>query len=125
MIQIKRVYEPVAKADGQRFLIDRLWPRGIKKESLHFVAWLKGVAPSEELRQWFNHDPAKWHEFQQRYCVELEANSEALQPLLEATAKGNLTLLYSAHDIEHNNAIVLKAYLEKHIRKMRVKPPKI
>ncbi len=116
MIQIKSAYEPIAKSDGQRFLVDRLLPRGIKKESLHFVAWLKGVAPSEKLRQWFNHDPAKWHEFQQRYCVELDANPEALQPLLEAAAKGNLTLLYSAHDIEHNNAIVLKAYLERHLK---------
>ncbi len=116
MIQIKRAYEPAAKSDGQRFLVDRLWPRGIKKESLHFVAWLKEVAPSTELRQWFNHDPAKWHEFQERYRAELEANREALQPLLEAAAKGNLTLLYSAHDIEHNDAIVLKAYLEKHLK---------
>jgi len=115
MIQIKRAYEPVAQSDGQRFLVDRLWPRGIKKESLHFVAWLKRAAPSENLRHWFDHDPAKWHEFQRRYCMELDANPEALQPLLEAAAKGNLTLLYSAHDLEHNNAIVLKAYLEKHL----------
>jgi uncharacterized protein YeaO (DUF488 family) len=113
MILIKRAYEPAAKSDGQRFLVDRLWPRGIKKESLHFIAWLKDVAPSQKLRQWFNHDPAKWHEFQQRYNKELDGNAAALQPLLEAAAKGNLTLLYSAHDIAHNNAIVLKAYLEK------------
>lgn len=116
MIKIKRVYESGAKSDGQRFLVDRLWPRGIKKESLHVVAWLKGVAPSEKLRQWFGHDPAKWHEFHRRYCVELDANPVALQPLLEAAAKGNLTLLYSAHDPEHNNAIVLKAYLEMHLK---------
>ena len=116
MIQIKRVYEPVAKTDGQRFLIDRLWPRGIKKESLHLVAWLKEVAPSAKLRQWFNHDPAKWHEFQQRYSAELDANSEPLQPLLDAAERGSLTLLYSAHDIDHNNAVILKAYLDKRLK---------
>jgi uncharacterized protein YeaO (DUF488 family) len=116
MIQIKRVYEPFAKCDGQRFLVDRLWPRGIKKESLHMEAWIKEAAPSEKLRQWFDHDRAKWHEFQHRYCVELDANPEPLQPLLEAAAKGNLTLLYSSHDIEHNNAVILKVYLEKQLK---------
>jgi len=115
MIQIKRAYEPVAKSDGQRILVDRLWPRGIKKESLHFVAWLKEVAPSEKLRKWFNHDLARWDEFQHRYCLELGEHPESLQPLLAAAGKGNLTLLYSAHDIEHNNAVVLKSHLEKQL----------
>jgi uncharacterized protein YeaO (DUF488 family) len=115
MIQIKRVYEPVAKSDGQRFLVDRLWPRGIKKEALHLAAWTKDVAPSDELRHWFDHDVAKWKEFQQRYRVELDAKPETWQPLLKAAEKGTVTLLYSAHDIEHNNAIVAKSYLDQKI----------
>ena len=118
MIQIKRVYEPEAKSDGQRFLVERLWPRGVKKAELPMVGWLKEVAPGTELRQWFNHDPLKWKEFQKRYGAELKAKPETWQPLLAAAKKGNLTLLFSAHDLEHNNAIVLKSFLEK-----RIKPP--
>ncbi|MGH7953417.1 MAG: DUF488 domain-containing protein [Limisphaerales bacterium] len=76
MIQIKRVYAPAAKSDGKRFLVERLWPRGIKKEALHMTAWLKEVAPSNELRQWFNHDPTKWKEFQRRYRAELNGKPE-------------------------------------------------
>ena len=115
MIQIKRVYEPAAKADGQRFLVERLWPRGIKKEALALNGWQKEVAPSHELRKWFNHDPAKWKEFQRRYRAELDARPETWQPLLEAARAGNLTLLFSARDTEHNNAIVLKAFLEERL----------
>ena len=116
MIQIKRVYEPEAKSDGQRFLVERLWPRGVKKTKLPMVAWLKEVAPGTELRQWFNHDPLKWKEFQKRYGAELNARPETWQPLLAAAKKGNLTLLFSAHDLEHNNAVVLKSFLEKRIK---------
>jgi uncharacterized protein YeaO (DUF488 family) len=105
-IQIKRVYEPIAKEDGARFLIERLWPRGMKKEA----------APSGDLRRWFNHDPAKWKEFRRRYRAELAKNPAASEPLLDPAKQGNITLLYSAHDTEHNNAVVLKLYLEKRLR---------
>ncbi len=113
MIQVKRVYEPASSRDGKRFLVERLWPRGMKKENLKMDSWLKDVAPSDELRRWFAHDPAKWTEFQRRYRVELRARTDALKPLIDAAGRGSVTLLYSAHDVEHNNAIVLKSYLEK------------
>jgi uncharacterized protein YeaO (DUF488 family) len=113
MIQIKRVYDPPAKEDGARFLVERLWPRGMKKEALHMDAWFKDVAPSDDLRRWFSHDPVKWQEFQRRYRAELADNLAARQPLLDAARQGNITLLFSAHDREHNNAVVLKSYLEE------------
>jgi uncharacterized protein YeaO (DUF488 family) len=113
MIRIKRVYDPPAKEDGSRFLVERLWPRGMKKEALPMTAWAKEVAPSTELRQWFSHDPAKWKEFQRRYRAELAGNRAACQSLFDAAAQGNVTLLYSAHDTEHNSALVLKSYLEE------------
>jgi uncharacterized protein YeaO (DUF488 family) len=115
MIRIKRAYDPPAKEDGARFLVDRLWPRGIKKGALHMAAWYKEAAPSNELRHWFGHEPDKWKEFQRRYRVELTANRSACQPLLDAAEQGDVTLLYSAHDAEHNNALVLKAYLEERL----------
>lgn len=113
MIQIKRAYDPPAKADGSRILVERLWPRGIKKEALKMDAWLKAVAPSTELRKWFNHDPANWPEFQRRYQEELGQHSEAWQPILDAAARGKVTLLFSSHEAEHNNVVALKSYLEK------------
>ncbi len=113
MIKVKRVYDPPDSSDGTRFLVDRLWPRGIKRESLHLSDWLKEVAPDSELRRWFNHDPAKWDEFRRRYFADLDKNPDRLEPMLNAAQKGNITLLYSARDVEHNNAIALKAYLEK------------
>jgi uncharacterized protein YeaO (DUF488 family) len=116
-IQTKRVYDVPAKSDGTRFLVERLWPRGTKKESLRIRAWLKDVAPSNALRKWFAHDPKKWLEFQHRYRKELDAHRTAWQPLLEAAHKGNITLVYSARDTEHNNAIVLRAYLEEKLKK--------
>lgn len=116
MIQIKRVYESAARTDGRRFLVERLWPRGIKKEALALTGWCKEAAPSHELRKWFDHDPVKRLEFQRRYRAELEARPETWQPLLEAARAGNLTLLFSAHDTEHNNAVVLKARLEEQLR---------
>ena len=115
-IQIKRVYEPYAKEDGARFLVERLWPRGVKKDALRMDAWYKNLAPSGDLRRWFNHDPAKWKEFQRRYRAELADNPAAYQPLLDAAKLGQITLLYSAHDTEHNNAIALKSYLEDQLR---------
>jgi uncharacterized protein YeaO (DUF488 family) len=112
-VAIKRVYEPASPQDGMRFLVERLWPRGTKKDSLPLDGWLKDVAPSQQLRQWFNHDPAKWEEFTLRYQAELEANSEAIQPLLDAARRGMVTLLYSARDTGHNSALVLKSVLER------------
>jgi uncharacterized protein YeaO (DUF488 family) len=103
--------------DGARFLVERLWPRGMKKESLRMEAWLKDVAPSVTLRKWFAHDAKKWPEFQHKYVNELDAHPGAWQPLLDAARKGNVTLLYSAHDIEHNSAVALKAYLEAKLKK--------
>jgi uncharacterized protein YeaO (DUF488 family) len=111
MVSVKRVYEPAAPSDGVRVLVERLWPRGMRKESLKMNAWLKDVAPSGELRRWFNHDPAKWTEFRRRYSVELNRHRDALQPILDAETRGNVTLLYSSHDTEHNNAVALKDHL--------------
>lgn len=118
-IQIKRVYEAAVETDGNRFLVDRLWPRGLKKENLRIACWLKEVAPTDKLRHWFNHDPAKWDEFQKRYRVELDAKPGNWRPLLNAAKKGNITLLFSARDVEHNNARVLKDFLEKESTKHR------
>jgi uncharacterized protein YeaO (DUF488 family) len=116
VIQIKRVYDPSAQEDGARILVERLWPRGMKKDALHMDGWYKNLAPSDDLRRWFSHDPAKWKEFQRRYRAELADNPAACQPLLDAAKQGNITLLYSAHDTEHNNAIALKSYLEERLR---------
>jgi uncharacterized protein YeaO (DUF488 family) len=115
MVTVKRVYEPPAPEDGTRFLVERLWPRGIKKASLPMDAWLKDVAPSAALRRWFGHDPDKWNTFRQRYFAELDSKPEALQPLVEATRRGHVTLLYSACTEVHNNAVALKRYLEERL----------
>ena len=114
MLKVKRVYESTEECDGVRFLVERLWPRGMKKENLNMEAWLKDVAPSDELRRWFDHEPRKWGEFQKRYRAELADNPNAWRPILEAMERGDVTLLYSARDIEHNNALVLKSFLEEH-----------
>ena len=115
-IKIKRVYDPAESSDGTRILVDRLWPRGIAKESLRLDLWVKEVAPSSELRKWFSHASEKWEEFQKRYCEELDANQGALEPILKALHKGTVTLLYSSKEIVHNNAVCLKHYLETHKR---------
>jgi uncharacterized protein YeaO (DUF488 family) len=112
MIRIKRVYEPVESKDGTRILVDRLWPRGIAKKALRLDSWYRGVAPSNELRKWFNHDPARWDEFRKRYFAELDNNLTAWISLSDLARKGNVTLLYSAKDGRHNNAEALKDYLE-------------
>lgn len=116
MIRIKRVYEDDSPSDGVRFLVERLWPRGMKKEALKMEGWLRDVAPSPELRKWYGHDVAKWLEFQRRYRRQLDAHPGAWRPLLAAARRGPLTLLYSARDPEHNSAAILKAYLEKHAK---------
>ena len=120
MIQLKRVYDPPASADGVRFLVERLWPRGLKKANLKLDAWLKDVAPSADLRQWFAHDPRKWKEFRRRYFIELDANASGIAPILEA-ARGPVTLLYSSHDQQHNNAVALKDYLDTTMSRSRRK----
>jgi uncharacterized protein YeaO (DUF488 family) len=120
MIQLKRVYDPPDPADGIRFLVDRLWPRGMKKESLQQVKWLKDVAPSDALRQWFGHDPAKWDEFCCRYSVELQNNTVAWQQLFEAALSGDITLLFSSHNLIQNNAVALKSFLEKQLESYRL-----
>ena len=122
MIKLKRVYAPAASADGPRFLVERLWPRGVKKNALQFGAWLKDVAPSAGLRQWFGHDPGKWREFRQRYFRELGERPEAIEPIVEAAKHGSVTLLYSSHDTQHNNAVALKEYVERKLGKKRVFP---
>ena len=111
-IAIKRVYEPAAESDGYRVLIDRLWPRGLKKEAVQFNLWAKELAPSTGLRQWFGHDPTLWDGFRHRYAAELDAAAEHWQPLAERSVRHAVTLLYGAHDEEHNNAVALKAYME-------------
>jgi uncharacterized protein YeaO (DUF488 family) len=111
-IQIKRVYEAPSPVDGARYLVDRVWPRGKKREDIAIREWLKDVAPSSGLRKWFDHEPARWDEFRQRYFRELDDHAAAWQPLLEAARNGTVTLVYGAKDTEHNQAAALKEYLQ-------------
>jgi uncharacterized protein YeaO (DUF488 family) len=113
MIKIKRVYEEPDPRDGQRLLVDRLWPRGLSKERARVDRWLKEIAPSDELRRRFGHDPEKWPEFRARYLAELEDQRPLLQELSALARKETVTLVYAAHDEEHNNAVVLKELLQK------------
>ena len=112
-IQIKRVYDPPAASDGVRILADRLWPRGLSKASVKLDEWMKAIAPSNELRQWFGHDESKWAEFKKRYFKELDEHSDLIKQLIQKSRAGKLTLLFAAKDVEHNNAVALKEYLEK------------
>lgn len=112
-IQVKRVYEPPAKSDGYRVLVDRVWPRGKKKEELEIDRWMKSAAPSSELRKWFGHDPDKWREFKKYYFAELRERRDELRDLLEEAGNGPLTLVYSARDAHHNNAVALREYLNR------------
>ena len=116
MIRIKRTYESRARGDGRRILVERLWPRGMKKEALQAHAWMKEVAPSTQLRKWFGHRPERWREFRRRYRQELRANADTWLPILDASKRGTVTLLYSAHDLEHNGAVVLREYLMERSR---------
>jgi uncharacterized protein YeaO (DUF488 family) len=113
MIKIKRVYEPPARSDGRRFLVERLWPRGIRKEALNAEAWMKDVAPSGKLRKWFGHRPERWDEFRKRYWNELDDHPDAWQPLARAAGRGAVTLLYSARDTDRNSAVALRDYLAR------------
>ena len=119
MIHIKRVYDQATVEDGARFLIDRLWPRGITKESLAVQSWLKEASPSNELRSWYHHNLVQWEEFRSRYFAELMANPDAWLPLLEAARRGAVTLLYSSKHMEHNNAVALKEFLSERLRERR------
>lgn len=110
-IQLQRVYYPVEKEDGIRALVDRVWPRGIKKEKLKADLWLKDVAPSTTLRKWFNHDRSRWDEFKRRYFSELDTKTKVVNQLLDLAANGRITLLYSARDNQCNQAVALKEYL--------------
>lgn len=112
-INLKRVYEEPKGTDGQRVLVDRLWPRGLTKERAKVDLWLKEIAPSAELRKWFGHDPAKWAEFKRRYSAELRANAEPVAQLKAEAKKGPVTLVYGAKDEEHNDAVVLMEWLKK------------
>jgi uncharacterized protein YeaO (DUF488 family) len=114
MIRLKRAYDPESSGDGRRILIDRLWPRGIPKEKLKIESWDREVSPSTQLREWFGHDPEKWSEFKRRYFAELQKNPSGWQSLLDVSKKGTLTLVYSAKDTEHNDAVALKEFLENH-----------
>lgn len=117
MIQLKRVYEKRGRQDGARFLVERLWPRGLRKDQVQMDGWQKEAGPSGELRKWFSHDATKWTEFQRRYFKELEKRPEAWQPILESAERGAVTLLYSSHDMEHNNAVALKRFSRQSWRK--------
>ena len=113
MIQLKRVYEPASERDGFRVLVDRMWPRGISKAEAAVDCWLKEIAPCAELRKWFGHAPERWSAFCERYTAELDDNQEAVGFLKEKSG-GTLTLVFAARDVEHNNAVVLKRYLQSH-----------
>ena len=110
-IRLKRIYEPPARSDGFRVLVDRVWPRGITKEAAALDLWMKDLAPSTQLRKWFNHDPARWDDFRKRYRAELQEHTAELDELKAHAAKRRLTLLFGARDTEHNQAVVLKDVL--------------
>lgn len=112
-VHLHRVYDGDPPGDAPAFLVERLWPRGVRRDQLRLAGWCKDAAPSTELRRWFGHDPAKWAEFRRRYVAELEARPEAVEPLLAAARTGEVTLLYSSRDREHNNVVVLRDYLQR------------
>ena len=115
-IRLTRVYDHES-THGKAFLVERLWPRGVRRDDVTLDGWCKDVAPSTELRKWFGHDPAKWNEFRRRYTAELDANPAGWQALADAAVQGTITLLFSSRDREHNNAVVLRDYLLAHLRK--------
>ena len=119
MILIKRAYDPVEFSDGARFLVDRLWPRGIKKEALAITGWCREAAPSDELRHWYHHNLQQWDEFRERYFAELKSYPAAWRPLLEAAQRGDITLLYGSKDVAHNNAVALREFLNRKLENNR------
>jgi uncharacterized protein YeaO (DUF488 family) len=110
-IKLRRVYDPAGRIDGVRILVDRLWPRGLSRDDACIDQWVKDLAPSNELRKWFGHDPARWDEFRDRYAVELNRHSDQMKELRELARKGPITLVYSAHDEARNNAVVLRDFI--------------
>jgi uncharacterized protein YeaO (DUF488 family) len=112
MIKLKRAYDAAATSDGSRFLVERLWPRGIRKADLTIDAWLKDIGPSDGLRRWFGHDPKRWDAFRKRYFAELDSKPEVWKSLLTAARRGPVTLIYSSRDTVHNSAVALKDYLQ-------------
>ncbi len=121
ILALKRVYEKSEPEDGVRFLVERLWPRGIRKVDLRFDAWLRDVAPSTVLRRWFSHEPEKWIEFKQRYFAELSTHPEACERISSAARRGRVTLLYSSHDTERNSAVALREYVNARMEKGKFK----
>lgn len=119
MILLKRAYDPPSKRDGMRFLVDRLWPRGLRKEELEMDGWQKDAGPSGELRKWFSHDPARWTQFKKKYFSELDERPDAWELLKKSAEHHTVTLLYSSHDVEHNNAVALKQYLERKLHRSK------
>ena len=117
MIKLKRAYDAAAIGDGSRFLVERLWPRGIRKANLTIDAWLKDIAPSDRLRRWFGHDPKRWDVFRKRYFAELDSNPEIWKDVVKAARRGPVTLIYSSRDTLHNNAVALKDYLQAKIKR--------
>jgi uncharacterized protein YeaO (DUF488 family) len=117
MIRVKRVYEAATKSDGKRFLVDRLWPRGVTRDAPRLDGWLKEVAPSDALRRWFGHAPERWEEFHRRYFAELDRKPDAYRPIIEAAQKGTVTLLFGAKDEAHNNAVALRDFLVAKLHK--------
>ena len=111
-VKLKRIYEPPTEADGRRYLVERLWPRGMSKEKAKLDDWLKNVAPSVELRRWYDHDPAKWTEFRRRYFAELGKKPEVLSAIRKAAEKGQVTLVFAAKNVELSCAMALKEFLE-------------
>lgn len=118
MIKIKRAYDEVSDDDGYRILVGRLWPRGVTKERASIALWLKDVAPSTELREWFGHDPNKWDEFRERYWKELDGRHKDVEVIMKKAREGTVTLIYSARDREHNTAQALKEYIELRSKSM-------
>lgn len=112
-IYLKRAYDPPEPGDGMRILVDRLWPRGVSRESARIDVWLKGIAPGTPLRKWFAHDPLKWDAFRERYFQELSRNPAAVAELREQVHRGAVTLVYGAKDREHNHAVALREYLDR------------
>jgi uncharacterized protein YeaO (DUF488 family) len=121
MVRLKRAYEAAAQADGRRMLVDRLWPRGLRKDDAHLDGWLKELAPSDALRKWFQHDPDRWAGFQQRYERELRSDTAraALAEVVRCAASEPVTLVYAARDEKHNNAVVLRRLVERRLRQRR------
>jgi uncharacterized protein YeaO (DUF488 family) len=122
MLKLKRVYDPVSHTDGTRLLVERLWPRGFSKAKLQVDVWLEDVSPSTELRQWFSHDPQKWARFRTRYFRELDSHPQAWRPIVSAARRGTVTLVYSSHDEQHNNAIALRDYVRAKMRAPSASP---